>query len=104
MRSLYVGGGGKFANRTQPTTYYAKGRLPHHAQINLTSANTRLTQNVKTIDNNVVNKKAVAFDLKSKQENAIDNAISQHSQNSSLIHHITHHVSKIADVVKKVFH
>ena len=38
------------------------------------------------------------------QQNAIDNAISQHSENSSLIHHITHHVSKVAEVVKKVFH
>ena len=38
------------------------------------------------------------------QQDTIDNAISQHSQNSSLIHHITHHVSKVADVVKKVFH
>ena len=49
--------------------------------------------NVALHSNNVIN-----------QQHAIDNAISQHSQNSSLIHHITHHVSKVADVVKKVFH
>ena len=49
--------------------------------------------NVALHSNNVIN-----------QQHAIDNAISQHSQNSSLIHHITHHVSKVADVIKKVFH
>ena len=49
--------------------------------------------NVALHSNNVIN-----------QQNAIDNAISQHSENSSLIHHITHHVSKVAEVVKKVFH
>ena len=90
--------------RTEPTTYYDAKHRKHFSQFDLKSSDVNSTQNVKTIDNNVVNKKAVAFDLKSNQQHAIDNAISQHSQNSSLIHHITHHVSKVAEVVKKVFH
>jgi surface protein len=92
-KPAYVEAGGccyKVVDRTEPTTYYPS--CVPRALESQDSINKKENVNIQN------------FDLKFNQQNAIDNAISQHSQNSSLIHHITHHVSKVADVVKKVFH